>query len=83
MAALAHYRLYSLIPQFLGVIIGLHFVVLAKVLGEPKYYFMGMVMILWVLASLLIPEGGVRNMIACAGIGLPLWTTAVVTLSEV
>jgi hypothetical protein len=81
-AALAHYRLYSLIPQFLGVIIGLHFVVLAKVLGEPKYYFMGMVMILWVLASLLIPEGGVRNMIACAGIGLPLWTTAVVILSE-
>lgn len=79
---LAHYRRYSLIPQFLGVIIGLHFVVLAKVLGEPKYYVMGTVMILCVLVSLLIPDGSVRNIIACAGIGLPLWMTAVVILCE-
>jgi hypothetical protein len=81
--ALAHYRRYSLIPQFLGVIIGLHFVVLARVLREPKYYVMGTAMVLCVLASLLIPDGSVRNIVACAGIGLPLWTTAVVILSEV
>ena len=79
---MVHYRRYSLIPQFLGVIIGLHFVVLARVLRQPRYYVMGTAMILSVLASLLIPEGSIRNIIACAGIGLPLWTTAVVILSE-
>src|SRR5580704_12683074 len=67
--ALAHFRRYSLIPQFLGVIIGLHFLPLAKLLRAPRFYIMGMAMILSVLASLLIPEGSIRNVIACAGIG--------------
>jgi hypothetical protein len=77
---LAHLHRYALIPQFAGAIIGLHFLALARILGEPRYYIMGAVMILSVLASLLIPEGGVRNVIACAGTGLPMWVTAVVIL---
>ncbi len=80
--ALAHFRRYSLIPQFLGVIIGLHFLALAKILREPRYYIMGTAMILLVIATLLIPEGSVRNVMACAGIGLPLWITAVVILMQ-
>jgi hypothetical protein len=39
-------------------------------------------MILCVLASLLIPEGNIRNVTACAGIGLPMWITAVAILSQ-
>jgi hypothetical protein len=39
-------------------------------------------MISAVLASLLIPGGGIRNAIACAGIGLPMWITALIILSQ-
>ena len=80
--ALAHFGRYSLIPQFLGVIIGLHFLPLAKLLRAPRYYIMGTTMILCVLASFLAAEGSIRNVIACAGIGLPMWITAVVILSQ-
>jgi hypothetical protein len=80
--ALAHLGRYSLIPQFLGVIIGLHFLPLAKLLRAPRYYVMGTAMILCVLASLLIPEGNIRNVTACAGIGLPMWITVVAILSQ-
>lgn len=38
--------------------------------------------ILCALASVLVPEGGIRNVTACAGIGLPMWVTAVVILSQ-
>jgi hypothetical protein len=79
---LAHMGRYSLIPQFLGVIIGLHFLPLAKLLATPRYYIMGTAIVVCVLASLLVPEGSVRNVIACAGIGLPMWVTAVVILSQ-
>ena len=79
---LAHMGRYSLIPQFLGVIIGLHFLPLAKLLAAPRYYIMGTAIVVCVLASLLVPEGSVRNVIACAGIGLPMWVTAVVILSQ-
>lgn len=80
--ALAHFRRYSLIPQFLGVIIGLHFLPLARLLRAPRYYIMGTAMILCALASVLVPEGEIRNVIACAGIGLRMWVTAVVILSQ-
>jgi hypothetical protein len=79
---LAHFGRYSLIPQFLGVIIGLHFLPLAKLFRAPRYYIMGTTMILCVLASFLVPEGRMRDVMACAGIGLPMWVTAVVILSQ-
>jgi len=80
--AVAHFGRYSLIPQFLGVIIVLHFLPLAKLLRAPRYYVMGTAIILSVLASLLIPEGSIRNVAACAGIGLPMWVTAAGILSQ-
>lgn len=79
---LARFERYSLIPQFLGVIIGLHFLPLGRLLRAPRYYVMGTVMVLCVLASLLIPEGSIRNVMACAGIGLPMWIAAVAILSQ-
>jgi len=59
----------------------LHFLPLAWILRAPRYYTMGAAIVLCVLASLLVPEGSVRNVIACAGIGLPMWITAAVILS--
>jgi hypothetical protein len=80
--ALAHVGRYALVPQFLGVIIGLHFLPFARLFRAPRYYIMGAAIILCVLASLLVPEGSIRNVMACAGIGLPMWVTAVVILSQ-
>jgi hypothetical protein len=79
---LAHIGRYALIPQFLGVIIGLHFLPLARLLRAHRYYIMGTCIVMCVLASLRVPEGSIRNVIACAGIGLPMWVTAMVTLSQ-
>ena len=56
---LGRFRRYSLIPQLLAVIIGLHF--LARPLRAPRYYIVGMAMILCVLAWVLVPEGSIRN----------------------
>jgi hypothetical protein len=81
-AALAHFGRYALIPQFLGVIIGLHFLPLAWILRASRYYIMGTAIVVCVSSSLLIPEGSIRNVIACAGIGLPMWITVVVILSQ-
>ena len=53
-----------------------------RLLRAPRYYIMGTAMILCALASVLVPEGEIRNVIACAGIGLPMWVTAVVILSQ-
>jgi hypothetical protein len=80
--ALAHFGRYALIPQFLGIIIGLHFLPLAWIFGASRYYIMGTAIVVCVCGSLLIPEGSIRNVIACAGIGLPMWITAVVSLSQ-
>jgi Family of unknown function (DUF7010) len=80
--ALAHFGRYALIPQFLGVIIGLHFLPLAWILRAPRYYTMGTAIVVCVCGSLLIPEGSLRNVVACAAIGLPMWITALVILSQ-
>jgi hypothetical protein len=79
---LAHIHRPDLIPQFLGVIIGLHFLPLAKIFKAPVYYATGAVMVLGVLASLAIPPGYVRNIAACGVNGLSLWATAAFNLSR-
>ncbi len=70
----------GLTPQFIGVIIGLHFLPLAKIFKAPIYYWTGAAMVLGSLASLAIPAGHVRNMAAFGVNGLSLWATTVVNL---
>ncbi|MDQ2841770.1 MAG: hypothetical protein M3Y72_12165 [Acidobacteriota bacterium] len=77
---LLHIHRYGLMPQCLGVIIGLHFLPLAKIFKVAIYYATGAVMALGVLASLTIPAGDVRNIVACSVLGLSLWTTAAIIL---
>jgi hypothetical protein len=77
---LGHINRYNLMPQFLGVIIGLHFLPLAKIFKAPIYYATGIAMVLGVLATLVIPAGHVRNIVACGVNGLSLWLTAAFNL---
>jgi hypothetical protein len=67
-------------PQFIGLIVGLHFFPLAKIFKAPIYCWTGAVMTLGVLASLAIPVGEVRNLVACGVCGLSLWATESVIL---
>ena len=54
---LARVGQYPLIPECLGVIIGLHFLPLGKMFRSPIYYATGAAMVLGSLASLTISRG--------------------------
>ena len=77
---LVYIHRYDLIPQILGIIIGLHFLPLAKWFRVPLYYATGVVMILGVLASFLLPRGDARTIAACLADGFTLWATALCNL---
>jgi hypothetical protein len=79
---LAHIHRYSLIPQVLGVIIGLHFLALARIFRVQVYYYTGAVMVLGALATLAIPAGHIRDLAAYSSNGVSLWATAGVILCK-
>jgi hypothetical protein len=68
----------GLIPQAIGGIVGLHFLPLARIFRARIYNSTGVAMVLGVLASLAIPAGNLRNIVACGACGLALWATATV-----
>jgi hypothetical protein len=74
---------YDLIPQLFGLIIGLHFVPIAKVFHLPSYYWVSAIMIVGELSSLLMPRGDMRNIVGCACIGLTLWMNGLIILSRI
>jgi hypothetical protein len=76
-------RRYDLIPQCLGVIIGLHFLPLAKWFRVPLYYAVGAVMILGTLASFLLARGDARTIAACLANGFTLWAGSLFNLARV
>lgn len=72
---LAQISRFDLIPQALGVIVGLHYLPLGKIFRAQQYYWTGAVMVAAALGSLLIPRGQIRNIAGCAGVGLTLWVS--------
>jgi hypothetical protein len=79
---LVHIHRYSLVPQALGVIVGLHFLPLARLFKSPLYYWTGAAMVLGSVASLAIHAGHLRNIAANGVDGLSLWATAAVILGQ-
>ena len=77
---LARFGRFDLIPQALGVIIGLHFLPFVKIFRAPRYYWTGGIMVIAALGSLLIHRGYIRNIFACAAVGLTLWVTSLAIL---
>ncbi|MGH9743645.1 MAG: hypothetical protein ACRD51_14970 [Candidatus Acidiferrum sp.] len=80
---LARVGRFDLIPQAFGVIIGLHFLPLAIVFSARRYYWTGGIMVIAAVGSLIIPRGEVRNIVACASIGLTLWVTGIFVLYRI
>lgn len=65
----------DLVPEIIGLIVGLHFLPLAKIFRAPIYVWTAAGMTLGVLASFAIPAGELRNLVACGICGLTLWAT--------
>lgn len=80
---LAHFGRSDLIPQALGVIIGLHFLPLARIFAAHLYYWTGAIMVIAAIGSFIIPRSDVRSIAGCAAIGLILWFTGLVVLRRI
>jgi hypothetical protein len=78
--ALARIGRFDLIPQVLGVIIGLHFLPLARIFRAPIYYWTASLLVVSEISSLLIPRGYDRNIFSCAAVGIILWATSIAIL---
>jgi len=71
---------FDLVPQALGLIIGLHYLPLGKIFRKQQYYWTGGLMVVAALAPLLIHRGHIRNIVGFAAVGLTLWVTGVAIL---
>jgi hypothetical protein len=74
--ALAQISRFDLIPQALGVIVGLHYLPLGKIFRAQQFYWTGGIMVTVALGSLVTPRGQLRNVAGCAGVGLTLWVSS-------
>jgi len=79
---LARFGLSIWIPIAVAVIVGLHFIPLARVFEVPLYYWTGVLSVLGMLGCSLIREAGTR--LLCAGLIMAavLWLTAVLLLLQ-
>jgi hypothetical protein len=70
------------IPIAIAVIVGLHFIPLARVFEAPVYYWTGVLCVAGMLGCSLIRDAGPR--LLCAGLTMAavLWLTAVVLLLQ-
>lgn len=65
----------ELISQAVGLIVGLHFLPLAKIFRAPIYNWTAAAMVLGVAASFAVAPGDLRNIVASGVCGLALWAT--------
>jgi hypothetical protein len=80
---LGHLGRSDLMPQALGVIIGLHFLPLAKIFAARLYYWTGAIMVIAAIGSFIIPRSDIRSVADCTAIGLILWLTGLVILRRI
>ncbi len=79
---LGHFGLGIWIPIAVAMIVGLHFIPLAKVFEVPLYYWTGTLSVLGMIACSLISDSGRR--LLCAGLVMAavLWVTAVLLVFQ-
>lgn len=62
------------LPDWIGLVIGLHFFGLAKVFRAPVYCVTGVTITLWCILSWILFRG--NPLVVSAGIGATLWATS-------
>lgn len=77
---LDHFHRPDLYPQWVNLVVGIHFLPLGKLFKLPFYYAAGAAISLFALGSLLFPPGYLRPAVNAAGAGLTLWITALIIL---
>ena len=81
-ALLARVGLSTWIPIAVAVIVGLHFIPLARVFEVPLYYWTGALSVLGMLGCSLVRDSATRQLSAGLVMAAVLWLTAVVILLE-
>lgn len=71
------------LPDWIGVVIGLHFFGVARVFRAPVYYVTGIAITLWCLLSWVLFRGNALAVSAAIGIGAILWATSSFNLFRV
>lgn len=79
---LGHFHRKDLIPQWIDVVVGIHFLPLGKLFKSPLYYVTAVAILLSSLGSLLIPPGSLRLATNAGGTALALWITGLIILSK-
>jgi hypothetical protein len=68
------------IPMAMGIIVGLHFLPLARLWEMPLYYLTGVVSVLGILGCLLVRDAGTRLLCVGSVMTSVLWLTALLLL---
>jgi hypothetical protein len=79
---LGHFHRPELFGQWIGAVVGIHFLPLGKLFKIPLYYLTGAAISLAAFGSLLISSSALSSAVCAGGTGAALWITAVVILSE-
>jgi hypothetical protein len=77
---LAHFGLADWIPIAAGIIVGLHFLPLARLFQVPLYYWTGALCVLGLLACSLIGNATIRVLSAGLIMAAVLWLTSLLVL---
>ena len=73
----------SWIPLFAALVVGVHFLPLARVFRVPLYTWTGVATVVWVLACAASPQPWLRLLALGLGMGLILFSTAAIVLYRV
>ena len=79
---LNHFGLGDWIPLAAAVIIGLHFLPLARLFEVPLYYWTGALSVLGMIVCCFIPDAAVRTLYASLIMAAILWLTAALLLVQ-
>jgi hypothetical protein len=79
---LAHFHRTDLVPQWINLVVGVHFLPLGKLFRMSIYYATSAAIVASSLGSLLTPTSSLRLATNSGGTGLALWVTAFIIISK-
>jgi hypothetical protein len=79
---LGHFNRPELFGQWIGAVVGIHFLPLGKLFKIPLYYWTGAAISLAAFGSLFVSASSLSAAICAGGTGVALWITAVMILSK-